>query len=148
MTDPYDLKRFLDAQEPVIEQVRRELTGGRKTSHWMWFVFPQIKGLGHSDMARKYAISSHEEALAYLAHPVLGARLPECTRLATLAEGRTVNEIFGYPDDLKFHSCMTLFASVTKDNQVFVEALDKFFVGKPDPATLDVLARQESARSS
>jgi uncharacterized protein (DUF1810 family) len=148
MTNPYDLKRFLDAQEPVIEQVRRELRSGRKMSHWMWFIFPQIKGLGHSDTARRYAISSRAEAVTYLAHPVLGERLRECTRLVTLVEGRTVSEIFGYPDDLKFHSCMTLFANVTKDNEVFIEDLDKYYSGERDRATLEMLAKPESARSS
>jgi uncharacterized protein (DUF1810 family) len=141
MTDARNLQRFLDAQEPVIEQVKRELADGRKTSHWMWFVFPQIAGLGHSEMARRYAISSREEASAYLAHPVLGARLRDCTLLVMQVEGRTAHEIFGYPDDLKFHSCMTLFASVATEDEVFGEALYKYFAGNPDRGTLDILSK-------
>jgi uncharacterized protein (DUF1810 family) len=136
MDDPYNLQHFVDAQAPVFEQVRAELRAGRKRSHWMWFVFPQIAGLGHSEMARRYAISSLDEAKAYLAHPVLGARLRECTELVSKVDGRSVGEIFGYPDDLKFHSSMTLFARATGDYGVFEAALKKYFGGKPDPETL------------
>ena len=110
MNDAYNLQRFLDAQESVIDDVRAQLQQGRKTSHWMWFIFPQIQGLGHSPMARRYAIGSLAEARAYLAHEVLGSRLKECTRLVMLIDGRSVREIFGSPDDLKFRSSMTLFA--------------------------------------
>src|ERR1700730_944899 len=105
--DPYGLQRFVDAQRAVYAQVETELRAGRKESHWMWFIFPQIEGLGHSAMARKYAISSRAEAVAYLDHPVLGPRLRDCTRLVNLVEGRTIHEILGYPDDLKFHSAVT-----------------------------------------
>src|SRR5882762_948409 len=121
------LQRFVDAQDPVFEQVRRELRAGRKESHWMWFIFPQIEGLGQSPMASRYAISSREEAEAYLAHPILGTRLRECTRLVNLVQRRSVEEIFGYPDNLKFRSCMTLFAHVTTDNQIFEDAVRKYF---------------------
>jgi uncharacterized protein (DUF1810 family) len=133
----YDLPRFVDAQNPVIEQVRLELRSGRKASHWMWFVFPQIKGLGHSAMAQRFAISTREEAEAYSAHPVLGPRLVECTGLVNAVEGRSIGQIFGSPDDLKFHSSMTLFANVCKDNGPFVTATKKYFGGKFDSLTLD-----------
>ncbi len=122
-------------------QVRRELGEGRKRSHWMWFVFPQLTGLGHSAMARHYAIHSLAEAQAYLNHPVLGPRLVECTDLVNKVKGRSINEIFGSPDDLKFRSSMTLFASVQPDASVFREALDKYFAGAPDPLTVDSLSR-------
>ena len=138
-SDPYDLRRFVDAQAPVFEQVRAELREGRKRSHWMWFVFPQIAGLGRSETARRYAIASREEAEAYLRHPVLGPRLRECARLVVLVEGRSIAQIFGAPDDMKFRSSMTLFARSTADNAVFEEALRKYFEGKPDPATLERL---------
>jgi uncharacterized protein (DUF1810 family) len=136
MSGPYDLQRFLDAQAPVIDAVRAELARGRKTSHWMWFVFPQIDGLGYSAMARRYAISSLDEARAYAAHPVLGARLRECTQLAVAAGERAAREIFGTPDDLKFHSSMTLFAHAAPDEALFRRALAKFFAGRDDEATL------------
>ena len=126
MSDPYDLQRFVDAQNPVYDKVRAELRDGSKRSHWMWFVFPQIEGLGFSPLARKFAISSLAEAAAYLQHPVLGPRLAECTELVNHVEGRTIEQIFGYPDDLKFRSSMTLFAQATTDNQVFKAALAKY----------------------
>jgi uncharacterized protein (DUF1810 family) len=135
----YDLERFVDAQRPVYEDARAELRRGRKQSHWMWFIFPQIEGLGRSETARTYAISSREEAEAYLEHPVLGARLRECTRLVNLVEGRSAEEIFGRPDDLKFRSSMTLFAHAASENQVFTEALQKYFGGAFDPLTLERL---------
>jgi uncharacterized protein (DUF1810 family) len=140
LLDRYDLKRFVEAQAGVYNQVSAELLAGRKRSHWMWFVFPQIRGLGSSPMAVRYAISGREEARAYLDHPVLGPRLQECARIVEGVQGRTVEEIFGYPDDLKFHSSMTLFAEVegAADN-VFYEALKKYFGGKMDRATLDRL---------
>ncbi|MFM0520281.1 MULTISPECIES: DUF1810 domain-containing protein [Caballeronia] len=139
MSDPYDLQRFVDAQESVIDDVRAELSAGRKRTHWMWFVFPQIAGLGHSAMAQHYAISSRDEARAYLAHPVLGARLVELTRIVNGVQGRSVGDIFGYPDDMKFHSSMTLFARTADDSDVFNEALRRYFEGRADEATLSRL---------
>ena len=139
MNDPYDLQRFVDAQNPVFEQVCAELRAGQKRGHWMWFIFPQLRGLGHSEMATRFAISSRDEAEAYLKHPVLGSRLRECTRLVLLVEGRSINQIFGYPDDLKFRSSMTLFASTTSENQIFKDALQKGFAGEPDRLTIDRL---------
>jgi uncharacterized protein (DUF1810 family) len=137
--DRLNLQRFVEAQSPVFEEVCVELQEGRKNGHWMWFIFPQIEGLGHSQLARKFAISSRDEAEAYLNHPILGPRLRHCTRLITLIEDRSIDQIFGSPDDLKFHSSMTLFANVTSDNQVFREALDKYFGGEPDPLTVERL---------
>jgi len=139
MDDPFDLRRFVDAQAPVYQRVLAELRNGRKASHWMWFIFPQIKGLGSSPMANTYAIASRAEAQAYLDHPVLGARLRECTQLVTAVRDRSIAEILGYPDDLKFRSSMTLFAAVAADNKDFTDALDKFYGGKADPATLERL---------
>jgi uncharacterized protein (DUF1810 family) len=138
MADPYNLQRFLVAQEPIYDQVRTELRQGRKTTHWMWFIFPQLKGLGFSETAQRFAIASREEAEAYLAHPMLGSRLSECTELVTRIEGRIASEIFGYPDDLKFRSCMTLFAHATSENEVFMQALAKYFGSEFDPATLNL----------
>jgi uncharacterized protein (DUF1810 family) len=126
-SDPYNLQRFITAQDRVYEEVCDELRAGRKRSHWMWFVFPQLKGLGHSFMAELYAISSLEEAEAYLRHPILGARLKECTRLVNQIDDSTVDQIFGYPDNLKFRSSMTLFVQVPGDNQIFKDALQKYF---------------------
>ncbi len=143
MPDAFNLQRFVDAQAPVYDNVRRELRAGCKTSHWMWFIFPQIQGLGHSPTARKYAISGRDEAKAYLQHPILGPRLIECTNLVNQVEAKSADGIFGYPDDLKFRSSMTLFAEVSPDNPVFVDALDKYFGGEPDQLTLDRLARRE-----
>ncbi|HEX4505837.1 MAG TPA: DUF1810 domain-containing protein [Alphaproteobacteria bacterium] len=136
MDDPHNLQRFVTAQAPVIAQVRAELAQGRKRSHWMWFVFPQIAGLGFSPMAQLYAIASLDEARAYLAHPVLGARLEDCTRLVAAVEGSTASDIFGSPDDMKFRSSMTLFAEAAPDNPVFAEALKRYFGGEPDRETL------------
>jgi uncharacterized protein (DUF1810 family) len=136
-----NLERFVQAQTPVIEQVLQELRAGRKASHWMWFVFPQIEGLGRSPMAQRFALASREEAAAYLDHPVLGPRLRECTRLVNEVEGRDIEEILGYPDNLKFHSSMTLFAHATADDRLFVDALRKYFGGAYDPLTLDRLGR-------
>ncbi len=134
--DPYDLKRFLIAQEPVIDQVRTELRVGRKSSHWMWFIFPQIAGLGRSETARFYAIHSRDEAAAYLAHPVLGQRLVECTRLVNAVTGATAEQILGPIDAMKFHSCMTLFAAVAAEQADFTGALHKYFGGVADQVTL------------
>ena len=141
MPDPFDLGHFVLAQDPVLAQVRRELADGRKRSHWMWFVFPQLKGLGRSATAQRYGIGSLAEAKAYLVHPVLGPRLVECTELVNKVEGRSVHEVFGSPDDLKFHSSMTLFAAADPDAPVFREALDKHFAGALDPLTTDALSR-------
>jgi len=140
MTYPFDLDRFVQAQNPVYRDVLAELSQGRKQSHWMWFVFPQIAGLGFSAMSQRYAIGSRKEAEAYLAHPVLGPRLIECTRLVLAVEGRTINAILGAPDDAKFRSSMTLFDAVS-DAPVFSEALGRYFAGERDGATLDILAR-------
>ncbi|MBN9599418.1 MAG: DUF1810 domain-containing protein [Afipia sp.] len=131
-----DLQRFVEAQAPVYARVLDELHAGRKQTHWIWFVFPQIEGLGHSATAQRYAIASRQEAAAYLAHPVLGARLRECTALVNAVEGRSVHDIFGHPDDMKFHSSMTLFAEVSGDDAPFLPALEKYFGGARDDATL------------
>jgi len=139
MSDPFDLSRFMTAQQSVMAQLRRELEAGRKESHWMWFVFPQLRGLGRSEMAHHYGIGSLDEARAYAAHPVLGPRLVECTGLVLAVRGRSAREILGSPDDLKFRSCMTLFARAAPEQTVFREALDRFFGGAPDPATLTLL---------
>jgi len=136
---PGHLERFVQAQEPVIAQVLAELRAGRKTSHWIWFVFPQIQGLGISATAQHFALASRLEAEAYLRHPVLGPRLRQCTALVNAVEGRGIDEIFGYPDNLKFRSSMTLFAHAAADNQVFMDALRKYFGGEYDPLTLDRL---------
>ncbi len=135
MDDPFDLQRFVDAQEPVFEQVCKELRAGEKRTHWMWFVFPQIHGLGYSAMAQRYALTSREEASAYLMHPLLGVRLRDCTRLVNDVQGRSIRQIFGSPDDMKFHSSMTLFAHATQDNSIFVDALHRYFGGEFDRAT-------------
>lgn len=143
MADDYHLQRFLDAQEPAYHTVLAELQSGTKSGHWMWFIFPQIKGLGHSATAQKFAITSLEEAQAYLQHPVLGARLRECTRLVNHVEGIRAEQIFSYPDNLKFQSCMTLFMTATTDNRVFKDALLKFFEGRRDRLTLDIVLHQQ-----
>lgn len=139
MSDVFDLRRFVEAQAPVYEQVRRELAAGRKTSHWMWFIFPQIRGLGHSPTALLFAIGSIAEASAYLEHPVLGQRLRECTALVNAVEGKSASQIFGSPDDLKFRSSMTLFAAAAPDESTFQQALEKYFGGEPDRLTLGKL---------
>ena len=140
MTDDYNLHRFLDAQDQVYETVLGELRTGKKSSHWMWFIFPQITGLGRSELAQTFAIASLDEVRAYLQHPVLGLRLRECTQLVINVEGRNAEEIFGYPDHLKFRSCLTLFMTATTDNKVFNDALLKYFDGKPDTLTLDLFS--------
>lgn len=145
MNDPYRLHRFVEAQSPVFEQVCAELQHGRKTGHWMWFIFPQIRDLGSSETAQFFAISSHAEAVAYLRHPVLGPRLRDCTWLVTAIQDSSIDQIFGYPDNLKFQSCMTLFAHATAESEIFLEALQKYFGGKADPQTLN---RLRSAQSS
>ncbi len=141
MDDPYDLVRYVRAQEPVFTQACTELAAGRKESHWMWFIFPQLKGLGSSSMAQRYGIGSLEEARAYLAHPLLGERLRGCTRLVNRLEGRSAQAIFGYPDYLKFRSSMTLFARAgAGTTEPFSEALAKYFAGEEDPLTGELLA--------
>jgi len=140
--DPFDLARFTTAQEKIYGAVLAELRSGQKRSHWMWFIFPQIDGLGFSPTAKRYAIKSIEEAGAYLDHPVLGARLVECAEAVLAVEGRTVSAIFGYPDDMKLKSSMTLFAWVTEDpRSVFVRVLEKYFRGEQDGATLRLVER-------
>jgi uncharacterized protein (DUF1810 family) len=142
MTDRHNLQRFVDAQDPVYAQVTAELRRGRKSSHWMWFVFPQLLGLGSSPMAHHYGIRGREEAAAYDTHPVLGPRLRECTRLVQDVEGRTAHEIFGSPDDIKFRSSMTLFTVCADQPDLFQQALDKYFGGEKDPLTLSLLGSQ------
>ena len=132
----FDLDRFVSAQNPVIDRVMSELRAGAKRSHWMWFVFPQIAGLGTSSMAQRYAIANLDEARAYLAHPVLCKRMRECTEIVLGVEDRSARDIFGWPDDMKFRSSMTLFARAAEDPAPFVAALAKYFDGKEDEATL------------
>ena len=134
--DPFNLQRFVEAQAPVYERVRAELKNGRKQSHWMWFIFPQIAGLGHSTMAQRYAISSRREAEAYIKHAILGPRLLECTTLLLQVDGKSAHAILGSPDDMKFRSCMTLFAHAAPEEQVFRAAIDKYFGGNEDPSTV------------
>jgi uncharacterized protein (DUF1810 family) len=138
MTDPFNLQRFLDAQSFVYPRVLDELRSGRKQSHWIWFIFPQLAGLGHSARAQRFAISSREEAIAYLRQDVLGARLRECTALVNAVEGRTILESLGSPDDLKFRSSMTLFGAVSAEPE-FAAAVSKFYGGVSDQATLELL---------
>ena len=138
--DPFGLQRFLAAQAPIWDRVLAELAEGQKRSHWMWFVFPQIAGLGRSPMAQHYAIASLDEARAYLAHPVLGTRLREATRTVKGVRGRSAHDIFGSPDDMKFHSSMTLFARAAPDDGEFESALLTYFGGRPDTATIERLA--------
>jgi uncharacterized protein (DUF1810 family) len=139
MNDSYDLQRFVKAQDRVFDQVRGELRAGRKQSHWIWFIFPQIRGLGSSSTSMFYAISSRAEAEAYLDHEVLGPRLRECTKLVLDVQGRSSEQIFGHVDNLKFRSSMTLFAQAAADNQIFMDALNKYAAAEMDPATLERL---------
>ena len=140
--DPFNLQRFVDAQDRVYDQVLAELRAGAKRSHWIWFIFPQLATLGSSSTAKCFGIDSLAEAQAYLAHPVLGTRLRECSRLVTAIDGRSVDDIFGWPDNLKVRSSMTLFAHATEDSEVqagFRAVLDKFYGGEEDPATVELL---------
>ena len=137
--DPFSLQRFVKAQQDVYADVCAELRAGAKQSHWMWFIFPQIEGLGSSSMAKQLAIGSQQEAQAYLQHPLLGPRLRECTALVNRVERRSLEQILPWPDHMKFRSSMTLFAQVTADNAVFLEALRKYCDGEPDPRTLEQL---------
>jgi uncharacterized protein (DUF1810 family) len=143
--DPHDLDRFVQAQAPVYETVLAELRAGEKQTHWMWFVFPQLAGLGQSEIAQRYAIRSAAEAVAYLEHPVLGARLRECGALALEQDKKSARDIFGSPDDMKLRSCATLFAEVS-DTPLFTRLLDQFFESRPDDMTLQLLAKQGPAR--
>lgn len=137
--DPHDLQRFVDAQAPVYEQICHELRAGRKTSHWIWFIFPQIAGLGYSSMARRFAIAGRSEAEGYLQHPLLGPRLSECTMLVNQHAGEDIVDILGDIDAMKFRSSMTLFAKATEENRIFLEALQTFFRGEMDELTLEKL---------
>jgi uncharacterized protein (DUF1810 family) len=139
LNDLYRLDRFVNAQQKVFEQVVSELRAGRKTGHWMWYVFPQIYGLGSSSMAREFEISSLAEAKAYLQHPILGSRLIQCAQLVVDADRRSIAEIFDYPDDLKFRSSMTLFMRAGPKDAVFKNALGKYFGGTVDARTLEAL---------
>lgn len=142
--DPYDLQRFVAAQQRVYENACEELRQGSKQSHWMWFIFPQIQGLGHSATAHKFALSSLAEAKAYLEHPLLGARLRECCRLVAAVEGRSIDAIFGSPDNMKFRSSITLFNLAAPHEQLFHDCVRKYFGGDPDPATLAQLQMAKS----
>jgi uncharacterized protein (DUF1810 family) len=137
--DPHELSRFVHAQAEDYERALREIRSGRKRSHWMWYVFPQIDGLGFSSMSRRYSIKSVAEARAYLDHPVIGRRLVECAEAALSVEGRSASEIFGSPDDMKLRSCATLFASVTPPDSVFARLIDKYFKGERDGRTLQLI---------
>lgn len=140
MSKDFDLERFVKAQQGVYDSALAELRAGRKRSHWIWFIFPQVAGLGQSEMSRKYAIASSDEAAAYLAHPVLGDRLRECATAVLSHDDEDIGDIFPHPDDLKFHSSMTLFADVAPHEAVFQACLDAFFDGAPDPGTQARLA--------
>jgi uncharacterized protein (DUF1810 family) len=140
MQDEFDLSRFVDAQAPIINQVRSELRDGLKRTHWMWYIFPQLRGLGHSRTAQLYAIGFLAEARAYLRHPVLGPRLCQCTELVNRIDGRSAYPIFGSPDDIKFHSSVTLFSRADPAQQVLMAALEKYFDGVSDARTIEMLA--------
>jgi uncharacterized protein (DUF1810 family) len=142
--DPHNLQRFVDAQQPVIASALAELRQGRKRGHWIWFIFPQVRGLGHSANSEYFGIASVQEAAAYLEHPILGPRLIECAQLVNAVEGRSAEDIFGDIDAMKFRSSMTLFAKATPDNQIFINALEKYFAGEFDPLTIDYLLKENS----
>jgi uncharacterized protein (DUF1810 family) len=139
MNDPYNLSRFVEAQEPIYETALRELEHGRKESHWMWFIFPQVAGLGHSPTAIRFAISGLDEARAYLAHPLLGSRLVQCTRTINAVRNRTAYQIFGSPDDMKLRSSLTLFREAGSDPEPFRAAIERYFGGEADARTLEIL---------
>jgi uncharacterized protein (DUF1810 family) len=143
LADPFNLQRFVSAQEGSFETALAEIRAGYKVSHWMWFIFPQYAGLGHSSMARRYAIGSLDEARAYLAHPVLGPRLIACAEAALRVEGKTAYDIFDTPDDLKLRSCATLFAIVSPTGNVFEQLLEKYYDGEPDERTLQLIHKIE-----
>jgi uncharacterized protein (DUF1810 family) len=142
-TDPFNLRRFVSAQEMIYTDVLAELQSGRKRTHWMWFIFPQFDGLGYSATSKHYAIKSKDEARSYLSHPVLGKRLTECAETILALQGRSASEIFGSPDDMKLKSSMTLFAAVTPPGSVFARILDMYFHGQQDSRTLDLLAQHK-----
>ena len=144
--DPYDLRRFVDAQANVYERALSEITSGRKQSHWMWFIFPQMEGLGISSISKRYAIRSVAEARAYLAHPLLGPRLLACAGASLAVHTSSALELFGSPDDMKLRSCATLFASVSAEGSVFSQLINKYFDGKPDDRTLQLIGRTERDR--
>jgi uncharacterized protein (DUF1810 family) len=139
MADPYDLRRFVDAQEAVYEDVVAELRAGRKRSHWMWFVFPQLRELGRSSTAVHYGIGSRDEAVAYLDHDTLGPRLRECARLVAAVDGGSIEQVMGHVDALKLRSSMTLFANATNDDRDFLDVLERHYGGEPDPMTVGLL---------
>jgi uncharacterized protein (DUF1810 family) len=141
--EPFDLTRFTSAQEGIYDTVLAELRGGQKRSHWMWYIFPQIDGLAYSSTSKYYAVKSPKEARQYLKHPVLGARLVECAEAVLAVKGRSVSDIFGYPDDIKLKSSMTLFAYVSEPGSVFVRILDKYFRGEQDVRTLELLEKRK-----
>jgi uncharacterized protein (DUF1810 family) len=143
MNDPYDLRRFLDAQEGDYERALAEIRSGQKRSHWMWYIFPQLDGLGFSPTAKRYAIKGLEEARAYLDHPVLGPRLLACAEAALGVEGKSATQVFGSPDDLKLRSSATLFAAVSPPGSVFERLLDKYYQGRPDDRTLQLLGGEK-----
>jgi uncharacterized protein (DUF1810 family) len=147
VSDAFDLERFADAQRDIYEQALSEIRGGRKQSHWMWFVFPQLAGLGSSPTSRFYAIENIDEARAYLGHPILGKRLAECAEVVLAIEGKSASEIFGSPDDMKLQSCMTLFALASRAGSIYERVLDKFFAGEQDRETIRLLEGSESGRS-
>jgi uncharacterized protein (DUF1810 family) len=146
--DTFDLSRFTSAQENIYDSVLAELSNGRKRMHWMWYIFPQVDGLGHSATSKHYAIKSLEEARQYLNHPVLGQRLLECAEAVFAVEGRSASEIFGYPDNLKLKSSMTLFAYVAAPGSVFLRVLDKYFNGEQDALTLQILEKLKANESA
>lgn len=139
--DPFDLERFISAQEGIYSQVLAEIKRGQKRSHWMWYIFPQIEGLGFSPISKHYAVKSLAEARQYLEHPVLGSRLLECAQALLEVKGRSADEIFGYPDELKLRSCMTLFAQVASPRSEFEQVLDLYYAGQPDQQTLLILKK-------
>ena len=139
----HDLNRFIIAQDPVFDDAISELKAGQKRSHWMWFIFPQIHGLGHSETAKRYAIKSTDEARAYLNHPILGTRLLECAEAVKAIQNRSASQIFGCPDDMKFRSSLTLFASVSEEKSIFHELIAKYYAGKPDERTIEILKAQD-----
>jgi uncharacterized protein (DUF1810 family) len=147
-SDPYDLSRFQQAQEGIYEQALSEIESGRKRSHWMWYIFPQIDGLAFSSTSQRYSIKSLDEARAYLDHPILGPRLRECAEAVIRVEGRTAGEIFGSPDDLKLRSCATLFACVSPPASVFDRLLTKYYQGRRDDKTLHLLEGSPSHRTA
>jgi uncharacterized protein (DUF1810 family) len=143
--DPFNLARFISAQETTFPIALSELTRGRKQSHWMWFIFPQIDGLGSSRTAKLYAIKSRDEAVAYLQHPLLAQRLVQCAEALWQVDGKSASEIMGYPDDMKLRSSMTLFAAVSQPGSIFQRVLDKYFQGQPDQKTVQIIDREDQS---